>query len=321
MSVLTNIYGDITEELRSLRSYHRQYAINKDRQIRFYNWWSQPYDRIWLYRFIKARNLVPEGKILNFVSVFGRKGVIRYLKEPTIFFTAENIHNVYQEYADYGLTNDDVQLGLGFDYFSSDNYLRFPLWLIYMFPYEMTESEIRKRCEELRYPTIGNRTKFASMVARYDWTGGRMMICNGLEKIDFVSCPSKVNHNDDTLITEFNDNKAAYLRQFAFNICPENTDSLGYVTEKLFQAISAGCVPIYWGSGNQPEPNVINQEAVVFWDMKGDNSQTIEFVEDLWKNKKRMEEYLHQPRLLPNAEDVVLDYIENLSERIKALVE
>ena len=147
------------------------------------------------------------------------------------------------------------------------------------------------------------------------------MICNGLEKIDFVSCPSKVNHNDDTLITEFNDNKAAYLRQFAFNICPENTDSLGYVTEKLFQAISAGCVPIYWGSGNQPEPNVINQEAVVFWDMKGDNSQTIEFVEDLWKNKKRMEEYLHQPRLLPNAEDVVLDYIENLSERIKALVE
>ena len=27
----------------------------------------------------------------------------------------------------------------------------------------------------------------------------------------------------------------------------ENTDKLGYVTEKILQAKTAGCIPIYWG--------------------------------------------------------------------------
>jgi len=42
---------------------------------------------MWIYRFIKARNLIPENQILNFVSVFGRKEVIRYIDDgPIIFF-------------------------------------------------------------------------------------------------------------------------------------------------------------------------------------------------------------------------------------------
>jgi hypothetical protein len=39
--------------------------------------------------------------------------------------------------------------------------------------------------------------------------------------------------------------KAAFLRGTNFNLCPENTDADYLVTEKIWEAISAGCLPIY----------------------------------------------------------------------------
>lgn len=46
-------------------------------------------------------------------------------------------------------------------------------------------------------------------------------------------------------------NKTDVLRRFRFNICYENTkDIKGYVTEKIFDAFAAGCVPVYWGASN-----------------------------------------------------------------------
>ena len=38
------------------------------------------------------------------------------------------------------------------------------------------------------------------------------------------------------------------LRQYQFNLCPENSDGDGYVTEKVPQAVAAGCVPITWAN-------------------------------------------------------------------------
>ncbi len=41
-----------------------------------------------------------------------------------------------------------------------------------------------------------------------------------------------------------------------------------YVTEKLFESFAGGTVPIYYGSNNEPEPGIINPNAVLFWDLK-----------------------------------------------------
>jgi hypothetical protein len=38
-----------------------------------------------------------------------------------------------------------------------------------------------------------------------------------------------------------------WLRQYRFSITYENAIGDGYVTEKLFHAKAASCVPIYWG--------------------------------------------------------------------------
>lgn len=45
--------------------------------------------------------------------------------------------------------------------------------------------------------------------------------------------------------------KADTLDKFKFSICYENMkDTADYVTEKIFDCFSAGCVPIYWGAAN-----------------------------------------------------------------------
>jgi alpha(1,3/1,4) fucosyltransferase len=43
--------------------------------------------------------------------------------------------------------------------------------------------------------------------------------------------------------------KKSVLEMYKFSICYENArDISGYVTEKIFDCFSAGCVPIYWGA-------------------------------------------------------------------------
>ena len=44
------------------------------------------------------------------------------------------------------------------------------------------------------------------------------------------------------------DDKQAFLRSYRFNIAFENTIMDGYVTEKISEALAAGCIPIYRGS-------------------------------------------------------------------------
>ncbi|MFT7155564.1 MAG: hypothetical protein ACI8Q1_000566 [Parvicella sp.] len=45
--------------------------------------------------------------------------------------------------------------------------------------------------------------------------------------------------------------KAHVLRQYKFSICYENAQEIpGYITEKIFDSMCAGCIPIYWGAPN-----------------------------------------------------------------------
>lgn len=45
-------------------------------------------------------------------------------------------------------------------------------------------------------------------------------------------------------------NKIELLKEFRFNLCLENTNWDYYVTEKIWHAIRAGVLPVYWGKNN-----------------------------------------------------------------------
>jgi alpha(1,3/1,4) fucosyltransferase len=42
--------------------------------------------------------------------------------------------------------------------------------------------------------------------------------------------------------------KLPYISQYKFAICYENMRSQTYITEKIFDILHAGCVPVYWGA-------------------------------------------------------------------------
>lgn len=50
------------------------------------------------------------------------------------------------------------------------------------------------------------------------------------------------------------DSKFETMQKYKFAICYENIkDQPGYITEKIFDCLFAGCVPVYWGANNVSE--------------------------------------------------------------------
>ena len=302
------------------REYEKQARENARQSVRYYNKWVDPHG-YWLGDFIIKRGLISGNKWINICSVGGYRGIVQHIEGPKVFYPVENLHDDCMNYADHLMFENQVDLALGFDYFVEPNYMRFPLWPLYMFAPNASDEQIIRRCAELRFPDVTNKKKFASLVARYDWHGTRSQIHDVIKHIDKVYCPSGVLHNDDALATEYQDDKAAYLKQFYFNICPENSDSYGYVTEKIFEAISAGCIPIYWGSMNDPEPGILNKEAIILWNMNGDNTENVKKIEELYSHPAMLKEFMEQPRLLPTSDEYILDMIHELESRLRKVIE
>jgi len=301
------------------REYEKQARENARQSVRYYNKWVDPHG-YWLGDFIIKRGLISGNKWINICSVGGYRGIVQHIKGPKVFIPVENLHDDCMNYADHLMFENQVDLALGFDYFVEPNYMRFPLWPLYMFAPDATDEQIIKRCAKLRFPDVSGKTKFASLVARFDWHGTRSQIHDAIAHIDKVYCPSGVLHNDDALASEFKDDKAAYLKQFYFNICPENSDSYGYVTEKVFEAISSGCIPIYWGSLNNPEPGILNKDAIILWNMNGDNAQNVKKIEELYSHPAMLKEFIEQPRLLPTADEYILDMIHELEAKLRMVI-
>ena len=302
--------------------YQEQLARNNGKQIQYWNWWDDERNAYWLERFMESREILKNtDKTIALCSVFGEREILDRVKaDVRIFFSGENLHNSrHAQYADYMLSGKKpFDLGIGFDEFVADNYLRFPLWLIFLFEPDATEDDIRKRCEELNKPDISNKSRFCSLVARADWLGIRTQIYEGRSSIGQIDCPSAFKHNDDRLKEQYKDDKRAYLKQYRFNICPENTLAHGYVTEKLYEAIASGCVPVYWGG---KEWDIVNPEAVLYWKKNEGNEELLQKVQELNVDEKKYREFARQPRLVPNAAEYVIAQFEALEEKLRKVID
>jgi hypothetical protein len=272
-----------------------------------------------------------------FCSSFGSYWLLRILlsvyKVPSLFFSEENLTTLkkYREYKTY--LNGKPSLAMGFDYCSADNYRRFPLWLLYIFPPEFAArasvDDIQKRLDQIEKQSFYPKTKFATMVASHDGYASekkvfeclknvsRSEITQQVATIDFVNCPGKLLHNDDSLKNEYNDDKKTYLKQFLFNICAENASVKGYVTEKLFEAIEGGTIPIYWGDVN-PEPTILNPERIVFWD-GAQVENVLEKLQQLYRDKDTREKFLQQPIFTKCAAQEIHDYFNRLGKDFDSL--
>ena len=134
--------------------FKKRKKINKG-DFSYINWWELKDEKdLWLENFIKYHFKNKIKKHINFYSVFGpykslrKKGSFNTIK---IFFSGENVLNYrkykslnenekeakkfirrrFIDYSKYAI--DDMDISLGFSDFDNEKYIRFPLWIMYMF--------------------------------------------------------------------------------------------------------------------------------------------------------------------------------------------
>lgn len=113
------------------------------------------------------------------------------------------------------------------------------------------------------FPKDAAKRPFASFLASHSrWCGGKRreeFVRFLMEKYKRVDCPGKVLHNIDVPDLEprngaWHSSKRQYVGRYKFNIAFENSNTNGYITEKLSDCFVSNTVPIYWGSEGNVAP-------------------------------------------------------------------
>jgi glycosyltransferase involved in cell wall biosynthesis len=253
---------------------------------------------------------------IYFFSVFEKKNKVIKSKAPCkIYFPGEETSHNSKEFKENCI--DIVSLAFGFDYTEADNYLRLPLWLLHYFSPDNSKDEIRKILSSFK--NHYKKVKFCSLVSNDDPRGIKIKMYNEISKIKAIDCPGNFLHNDDSLYEQYSNEKDVYLQQYKFSICPENTINQGYVTEKLFQSLYSGCIPIYNGWSKNPEPDVLNPNIILWFD-ENDTSTLVNDVKKINSDDKLYRLFMEQPFFCDNAVDKIHIMLQQFTDKMQYTV-
>ena len=176
---------------------------------------------------------------------------MRYHKPTMLFVTGENIFPNFN-HCDYSLSfvRDD---------FKNKNFYS-PLTdctMVMPMPDEQLALSRSFACFVASQDTVGR-----GAALRRDFTHYLMT------QYKHVDCPGKILHNVDTEAlpkrcdTQWRKGKIDLLSNYKFNIAFENSNTDGYITEKLTDPFQACTVPIYWGGAGNIAP--FPREAMIY---------------------------------------------------------
>lgn len=287
--------------------------------IAYINYWKDPYNDNYLTKFIE-KNIGPVKKVnptenpdILIASCMGNINHVRDINAKCkLFYYGENL-NRYPPYNNDKLLYDTFDLIVGFKNTDlSKKQIRFPLWLMYYHYYKYNESDNILTYIQNKYSENIKKQKdiFCSIIARHDRGGQRTTICNELSKYGDIKAPGTYRKNTHS-IGNTHDDKINYISRGIYNICPENSAYEGYFTEKIFQALEGGTIPLYWAI-DFPEPEIINRNKYCFCDVN--NKEVLEkSIENVCKN---LNQYIEGELFTKNAEKQVKIFYSTLLENI-----
>ncbi|KOS33871.1 glycosyltransferase family 10 domain-containing protein [Helicobacter pylori] len=235
------------------------------------NWWGdeevEEFKKNILYFILSQRYTITLHKNPNKPSdlVFGSpigaaRKILSYKNTKRVFYTGEN------EVPNFNL----FDYAIGFDELDFNNrYLRMPLYYDRLHhkaesvndttaPYKLKDNSLYT----LKKPThhfkenhpnlcalINNESDplkrgFASFVASNPNAPKRNAFYDALNSIEPITGGGSVKNTLGYKVK----NKNEFLSQYKFNLCFENSQGYGYVTEKIIDAYFSHTIPIYWGS-------------------------------------------------------------------------
>ena len=294
----------------------------KDGLYREYNQWGpKDLEQQWFVRFL--RHHFPDNQtVVNFFGPVSTPFFIkRQFEGKKVFYTGEDVEHPGTQlalyYGDYCL--DHTDLSLGFGQVQHARYLRFPYWILTTFTPEDDAAAIRERIKQINESHF-EKSRECVLINKHDPAGTRELVYNGVKDILDVKLAGQWRNNTRELWDDFGNDKEAYLRTFKFNICAENNNTKDYVTEKIFDAFIADCIPLYYGALNDPEPGLINREAVIFWNKEGNNAENREKIRELKQNESFYREFMSRPKLFPAAAEYVIDRYAKLKEHFARIL-
>jgi hypothetical protein len=250
-------------------------------KVAYINFWPQDglnTQDYWLFEFIK-KNIDSESILINsnynekidilICSCFGNINNLKNINARIkIFFYGENL-NKFKQYSNIKILQNTFDLIVGFKYTNLDEkIIRLPLWVTYYPFYSFNNEEnILKYLQDSYNKNINikNEYNLASLISNHDNNGIRTLISSEVKKYVDIVCPGKFNRNVDPIGPTCKD-KINFIKQTKFNICPENSEFEGYFTEKIFEALEAGCIPIYWAI-ERPEKKILNENCYLWFDL------------------------------------------------------
>jgi hypothetical protein len=148
----------------------------------------------------------------------------------------------FYDVAEYHFTFDPTDLNRG--------NIRIPLWMIYINRYNLLSEQ--SPILPVNLTNLQNNEWYNSPKTNFCITPFSAVHKNRIEFWETFNTYKKTDGfglpfgNGDH---ERNQLKKYYvISPYKFCMAYENTNKLGYVTEKLLQAKTSGCIPIYWGS-------------------------------------------------------------------------
>ncbi|GAA9896553.1 glycosyltransferase family 10 [Helicobacter pylori] len=184
--------------------------------------------------------------------------ILSYQNTKRVFYTGENEAPNFNLF-DYAIGFDELDF--------NDRYLRMPLYYAYLHykamlvndttsPYKLKALYTLKKpshkfkenhpnlCAVVNGETDPLKRGFASFVASNANAPIRNAFYETLNSIEPVASGGRVKNTLGYKVK----NKNEFLSQYKFNLCFENSQGYGYVTEKILDAYFSHTIPIYWGS-------------------------------------------------------------------------
>ena len=263
------------------------------------------------------------------------------LAKPTgkckIFFNGEskqlcvyysNVERILKEY-DYYIGFDVPKVSY------RDRMFRLPYWMC-MFDFYKDDSKYLERINQCSKGYSSNlegvfpkRSNNCVMISTTDFNSLRSsFVACCFQKNIQVHCPSKICHNTDYMpvgregkgTEHFFHGKLEYLKQFKIEICFENTNEYGYVTEKIFGALMSGCIPVYWGSSFEGliENDIINMDRVLYLDQNLSNfEEIIGQLHRLTNDEDYYNGFFNKPIFKTNAREILKKHLEKFDSFVK----
>jgi len=156
-----------------------------------------------------------------------------------IFFTGENRRP----------WNYQAHAAITFDHLDGPSNYRLPLYVVEDW-YQTTKLGLPSILDVDRDTSV-ERTNFCSFISANPASLDRNEAFHILSYYKKVDSGGPLFNNIGYILPRGSDaqlHKLKFMSDRKFNLCYENGSYPGYVTEKLFHALYAGVVPIYWGS-------------------------------------------------------------------------